>query len=314
MKFSIKLERIEGGAFYSCASLERITIPLKDGIVTSDDIFAECDNLKHVDHVEGVHEVVASLLMEGWRNDMNDEIDSIKQILPNTPAGDGWDEDEWDEDVGKAQVIRTWIRSVLRKIVHYQAEHDRLLNEAAATLQIALPQDIAMSNVLPFLELPSNTFKAEDLEEDETESSDDDTETSNNYHKEKGISRYSFYSFVGLLLVVLFSFVRGVSFPSGGKNGRKNGYGKYTWEDGSFYEGEFQDGRRNGRGKLTLAKGDFYDGEFKDDAMLGYGKYTLANGNVYDGDFQYGKVRRTEAAGNIKRRKRFAKNAKLVHV
>ena len=217
---------------------------------------------------------------------MSGVIDSIKQILPDTPAGDGWDEDEWDEDVGKAQVIRTWIRSVLRKIVHYQAEHDRLLNEAAATLQLALPHDIAMCNILPFLELPSHEIKVEDLEEDDSDSSDDDTEVSDSDHKEKGASRYFLYSFVGLLLVVFFTFVKGMSFPSLSVNGWKNGYGKYTLANGNFYEGEFQDNKKHGYGKYAWANGDVYDGEYQNDMRNGKGKLTRANGNVYDGEYK----------------------------
>ena len=69
---------------------------------------------------------------------------------------------------GKAEAIRTWIRSVLRKVIHYKAEHQRLLDEEVAnTLQLALPQDIVMNNVLPFLELPSYTFEVGDHEEGE---------------------------------------------------------------------------------------------------------------------------------------------------
>jgi|SaaInl74LU_5_DNA_1037368.scaffolds.fasta_scaffold67159_1 hypothetical protein len=50
---------------------------------------------------------------------------------------------------------KTWIRSVLRKIIDYKARHQRFVDEAATTLQLALPQDhdIVMRNVLPFLEL-----------------------------------------------------------------------------------------------------------------------------------------------------------------
>eukprot|EP00985_Skeletonema_marinoi_P002561 scaffold1057_cov203-Skeletonema_marinoi.AAC.9 len=48
-----------------------------------------CANLKHADLVEGeVHETIAALLLEEWRNDMNEEINSINHILPDTPAGD----------------------------------------------------------------------------------------------------------------------------------------------------------------------------------------------------------------------------------
>jgi len=53
-----------------------------------------------------------------------------------------------------------WIRSVIGKIIHYQAEHQRLLDEeVATTLQLALPRDIVMNSVLPFLELPTYTFE-----------------------------------------------------------------------------------------------------------------------------------------------------------
>ena len=74
---------------------------------------------------------------------------------------------------GKAQVIRRWISSVLRKIVHYKSEHRRIMDEAAAALQFVLPQDIVLKNVLSFLELPSHTFDGED---DENEDRDEDEE------------------------------------------------------------------------------------------------------------------------------------------
>ena len=167
VKFGSDLEIIEGAAFYDCPSLERITIPLKDGIIAAAILFIGCDNLKHVDLVEGqIHETIAALQLEEWRNDMNEEIDSINQILPTASAG------RWGHDVGdKARVIRTWIRSVLGKIIHYKAQHQRLLDEAATSLQLALPRDIVMNNVLPFLELSSYAFELED-EEEEEESND----------------------------------------------------------------------------------------------------------------------------------------------
>ncbi len=51
-RFGNKLERIEEEAFQICTSLEGITIPLKDGIITNDNIFMVCGVLKHVDMVE----------------------------------------------------------------------------------------------------------------------------------------------------------------------------------------------------------------------------------------------------------------------
>jgi len=163
VEFGSKLERIEEVAFCNCESLERITIPLKDGLITDDDVFMACENLKHIDLIEGeLHETIDALQLEEWRNDMNEEIEAINQILPNTRwAG------RWDDDIGeKAQAIRRWIRSVLCKISHYQAEHRRLLEEdVATTLELVIPHyDIVMNNVLPFLQLPSCTFEVEDEE------------------------------------------------------------------------------------------------------------------------------------------------------
>ena len=178
VKFGNKLERFESAAFMDCTSLERITIPLKDGIVAYDDILTKCENLQCVGLVEGeLHETIAALHLDEWRNDMNKEIDSINQILPNAPAGDGWaDEDaveDYDAFAGrKARAIRRWIRSLIRKITRYQEEHDRLLNEAATTLQFALPQDIVTKSVLPLLELPSHTFEVEEEESDSDEEQD----------------------------------------------------------------------------------------------------------------------------------------------
>eukprot|EP00984_Skeletonema_dohrnii_P000695 scaffold211_cov83-Skeletonema_dohrnii-CCMP3373.AAC.1 len=162
VKFGSKLDRIGWAAFGYCESLERITIPLKDGLITYDSIFRGCSNLKHVDLVEAeLHETIAALQFEEWRNDIFEEINAINQILPTVDAGGYYDMEE------KAREIRTWIRSVLGKIVRYKAKHQRLLDEAATSLQLALPRDIVMNNVLPFLELPSYTFELENHEEEE---------------------------------------------------------------------------------------------------------------------------------------------------
>ena len=172
VKFGSKLERIEEGAFRNC-DLERITIPLKDGLITNHyNIFQHCNNLHQVDLIEGeLHETISALHLEDWRNDMNEEIDSINQTLPNALACYYISDDE-ESPCEKAQAIRRWIRSVLHKIIHYQEEHQRLLNEAATVLQLVLPNDIVMDNVLPFLELPSYTFQVGD-DEDEDDSDND---------------------------------------------------------------------------------------------------------------------------------------------
>ncbi|KAK1733350.1 hypothetical protein QTG54_015909 [Skeletonema marinoi] len=160
VKFGDKLERIIRGAFRNCTSLEQITIPLKDGMNIADNTFQRCENLKHVDLVEGavLRDTVDALLLDEWRNDMTDKLDVINQSLPTTPAGDHfYDEGE------KARAIRMWISSVLFKIIHYKAQHRSLLNEVA-TLQQDFPQDIMLKNILPFLKLPSHSFEGENNE------------------------------------------------------------------------------------------------------------------------------------------------------
>eukprot|EP00984_Skeletonema_dohrnii_P026927 scaffold16330_cov88-Skeletonema_dohrnii-CCMP3373.AAC.5 len=165
-------------SFDGCVpGLERITIPLKDGLIAWES-FIGCYNLKHVDLLQGaVHETIAALQLEEWRNDMNEEIDSINQILPHAD-GEGWFGTTYCVEGENTRAIRTWIRSVLRKIIHYKTEHQRLLDEEAGTaLQLVLPQDIVMNNVLPFLRLPSYTFEVgehEEVEEEDEDDSDDE--------------------------------------------------------------------------------------------------------------------------------------------
>ncbi len=168
-KFGNELGRIEECAFLDCPSLGRITIPLKDGILTSDDVFQGCGDLKHLDLVEGsvLNKTAASLQLEEWRVDMNEELSRINQILP-TPACSKNDDVE-----DKTRAIRGWITSVLRKIIHYKTEHQRILDDVmdedegvANTLHRALPQDFVRINILPFLELPSHEFELREEEKD----------------------------------------------------------------------------------------------------------------------------------------------------
>eukprot|EP00956_Cyclotella_meneghiniana_P021841 scaffold40426_cov21-Cyclotella_meneghiniana.AAC.1 len=111
-----KLELIGEGAFSGCKSLRSINLPSVRVVERS------CENLKHVDLVEGeeLRETIAALYMERWRNDMSEEINSINQNLPN--AASGWSCDiEMIHDPGeKAFAIRRWIRSLLDKMIHYQ--------------------------------------------------------------------------------------------------------------------------------------------------------------------------------------------------
>jgi hypothetical protein len=133
-EFGVKLERIEDFAFADCPRLQRIAIPLKDNMFTFDTFlqrytqFDSCENLTTVDlvGVEGIRKSISWLMLESWRNEMNEEIDRINQLLPNAPS------------LEKTAGIQEWIESVIDRIKHYKAEHNRLLKEDMAQLELAL--------------------------------------------------------------------------------------------------------------------------------------------------------------------------------
>ena len=149
--------------FFGCRSLECITLPLKDGMISEENVFQGCVRLRHINLVGGVHETVAALLMDEWKHDTNKEIYAINKILDGQIGREYLRGDVHDHAFGeKAQKIREWIRSVLHKYIYYKAEHRRYVNEAAATLKLTLPHDIVLKNILPFVELPSDTSEGED--------------------------------------------------------------------------------------------------------------------------------------------------------
>ena len=125
------LETLEGGAFTFCSRLRRIALPLKGDMFEDQNtinmpVFNYFDDLSHVDLVGGIHKTISFLHLESWRNEMNEEIDRINQVLPNTRARE------------KTAPIRSWMRSVLERIAHYKSEHYALLKEAMTLLELSL--------------------------------------------------------------------------------------------------------------------------------------------------------------------------------
>ncbi|MBN1500261.1 MAG: hypothetical protein JW982_08900 [Spirochaetes bacterium] len=51
----------------------------------------------------------------------------------------------------------------------------------------------------------------------------------------------------------------------------KNGTGKYTWKNGSYYTGEWKDGKRSGNGIFYYSNGSIYDGQWENDKRNGTG-------------------------------------------
>jgi hypothetical protein len=126
------VERIGECAFCDCPRLQRIAIPSKDSMFHLAAIyrrctqFNQCKNLTNVDLVGGIHKTISSLSLEGWRDEMNQELGRINQVLPNTPAHE------------KTDAIQQWIESVINRMEHYKAEHYALLKEDMTQLELAL--------------------------------------------------------------------------------------------------------------------------------------------------------------------------------
>ena len=125
--FGKNLERIEQFALWDCAALRSISIPLKDNLIIDNNAFYDCENLSRADALTGgIHTTISSLHLESWRNEMEEEIDSINQTLPNTHSSE------------KAGAIQRWITRVFNRIEYYKSENKMLLKEAMALLELAL--------------------------------------------------------------------------------------------------------------------------------------------------------------------------------
>jgi hypothetical protein len=71
------------------------------------------------------------------------------------------------------------------------------------------------------------------------------------------------------------------------KDGRKHGFGKMDFADGSTYEGSWDNDDMRGNGTRNWGDGINYVGEFHGGFMHGWGKYTMFDGSVVEGRFEY---------------------------
>ena len=68
------------------------------------------------------------------------------------------------------------------------------------------------------------------------------------------------------------------------------GYGKYIYENGEYYIGEFKNDKRNGKGQEFYKNGNLkYEGNFANDCFEGYGKGIYEDGKYYIGEWKNGK-------------------------
>ena len=72
-----------------------------------------------------------------------------------------------------------------------------------------------------------------------------------------------------------------------------NGFGTFTWENGSKYIGDFKNRNMHGQGTFYFGAGNAgtkYVGEFKNDFIEGFGTWTWSNGEKYIGESKYNKM------------------------
>ena len=85
-----------------------------------------------------------------------------------------------------------------------------------------------------------------------------------------------------------WTYSDGSSYEGEMLDGEFHGKGKYTWASGDVYEGDWVIGERNGKGKFTFADGDIFEGYYVNGKRDGKGKYTFANGQVEEGYWENG--------------------------
>ncbi len=67
----------------------------------------------------------------------------------------------------------------------------------------------------------------------------------------------------------LLQFVPELDYWGEWKDNKRNGRGKYGWDDGTKFDGLWKDNRRNGKGTLYLADGSQLDGVWTNDTLNG---------------------------------------------
>jgi hypothetical protein len=87
----------------------------------------------------------------------------------------------------------------------------------------------------------------------------------------------------------IYSYVDGIFYDGAWENGVRQGFGILEFKTGGKYEGMWEDDKYNGKGTLTMPDVFIYVGEFKDNNYNGNGTLTFASGTKYTGQFIDGK-------------------------
>ncbi|UJR32704.1 hypothetical protein I4U23_020163 [Adineta vaga] len=87
------------------------------------------------------------------------------------------------------------------------------------------------------------------------------------------------------IVMSTITFSNGDRYEVTYRNGKKEGYGRYTSTHGKVYEGYEASNMAKGRGTCICTNGDCYDGTFEYGKMVGHGSYRRADRYTYVGNW-----------------------------
>jgi hypothetical protein len=95
-------------------------------------------------------------------------------------------------------------------------------------------------------------------------------------------------SFLTFLLIILGTLSLSAQETGCVSGSCEDGIGKFIFDNGYIYEGNFVKGMRSGLGVLNMPNGDKYDGMWDHDTFHGQGTYTWTDGSKYTGEWKDG--------------------------
>ncbi len=78
----------------------------------------------------------------------------------------------------------------------------------------------------------------------------------------------------------LFRFMPDIGYTGSWNDGKREGFGKYCWENGNRFEGNWSNNQRNGEGTLYFPDGTYIKGIWTNDVLNGTVTQYSASGNV----------------------------------
>ena len=62
-----------------------------------------------------------------------------------------------------------------------------------------------------------------------------------------------------------------------------------------MFEGAYREGKKNGKGVITFQNGDIFEGEWKNDMLVGEGTFKYPNGEEFTGHWSRVKLNQMDA-------------------